>query len=280
MPTTSPDEVDRAALADYAERYGDRRFAPVVVLMAAYDEEDAIGGVLDGMPTASCGLDVDTLVVVDGATDTTGEVALRHGAQTCVASTNRGQGAALRLGYRLAAERGAHYVVTTDADGQYDIAELPKLLQPLIDDRADFVTGSRRLGRSETTDSLRRAGTYVFAWMVSAMTGQRVTDTSFGFRGMKVTVPNAVRLEQPQYQSSELLVGVLARKYRVLEQPMTMHARAAGHSKKGNNLFYGYRYAKVVVGTWLRERRARHEPAARTEPVTTAGRPAPACDER
>lgn len=256
MATSFPDEVDEAALRDYADRYGQRRFAPVVLLIAAYDEEEALGKVLDEMPSTSCGRDVDTLVVVDGATDSTAEVAVRHGAQTCVAPTNRGQGAALRLGYRLAARRGARYVVTTDADGQYDIAELPALLRPLIDDEADFVTGSRRLGRSESTDPLRRAGTYVFAWMVSAMTRQRITDTSFGFRAMSVEVPNAVELEQKQYQSSELLVGVLARGYRVLERPMTMLARTAGHSKKGNNLLYGYRYAQVVVGTWLRERRA------------------------
>jgi hypothetical protein len=270
------DEVDRAALADYTERYGEQRFAPVVVLIAAYNEEEAIGGVLDGIPGMSCGLEVDTLVVVDGASDRTAEVALRHGAHVCVASTNRGQGAALRLGYRLAAERGARYVITTDADGQYDIAELPKLLRPLIDDEADFVTGSRRLGRSETTDQLRRAGTYVFAWLVSALTSQNVSDTSFGFRGMKVDVPNTVRLEQLQYQSSELLVGVLAHGYRVLEQPMTMLERTAGHSKKGNNVLYGYRYARVVLGTWLRERRARNVPAAREK----LSEPAPAVGER
>lgn len=279
MPTTYPDQVDRSALHDYQERYGDRRFAPVVVLIAAYNEEDALGGVLDGMPTESCGLPVDTLVVVDGSTDSTADVALRHGAQACIAPVNRGQGAALRLGYKLAAERGASYIVTTDADGQYDIMELPKLLQPLIDDEADFVTGSRRLGRSETTDQLRRAGTYVFAWLVSALTAQQITDTTFGFRGMKAEVPNSVTLEQPQYQSSELLIGTLARGYRVKEQPMTMLARTAGQSKKGNNILYGYRYAKVVLGTWMRERQDRANPK-RNEFDEAVNEPAPAVGER
>lgn len=257
MSTTFPDEVDQDALADYATRYGDHRFAPVVVLIAAYNEQDAIPSVLDGMPETSCGLNVDTLVVVDGATDATTEAAARHGAYTCTAPKNRGQGAALRLGYRLAAERGARYVVTTDADGQYEIEELPSLLRPLIDDEADFVTGSRRLGSSENPQLLRRMGTYVFAWLVSVMTGQRITDTSFGFRAMRVEVPNSVCLEQQQYQSSELLVGVLARGYRVRERAMTMRQRVAGFSKKGNNVLYGYRYTKVVLGTWMRERRAR-----------------------
>ncbi|SFD79696.1 Glycosyl transferase family 2 [Actinopolyspora alba] len=257
MPTTFPDEVDEEALADYAARYGDHRFAPVVVLIAAYNERDAIPAVLEGIPGSSCDLDVDTLVVVDGASDDTADVAVRHGAYTCVAGTNRGQGAALRLGYRLAAERGASYVVTTDADGQYEIDELPRLLRPILDDEADFVTGSRRLGSSENPQLLRRLGTYVFAWLVSVMTGQRITDTSFGFRAMRVEVANSVRLEQQQYQSSELLVGVLARGYRVREQAMTMRQRVAGVSKKGNNVLYGYRYSRVVLGTWLRERRAR-----------------------
>ncbi|WP_309148791.1 glycosyltransferase family 2 protein [Saccharopolyspora gregorii] len=279
MSTTFPDEVDRAALDGFAERYGDRRFATVVVLIAAYDEQDALGAVLDGMPAESCGLDVDTLVVVDGATDDTAEVALRHGALTCVAPRNRGQGAALRLGYRLAAERGARYLVTTDADGQYDIAELPELLQPLIDDEADFVTGSRTLGRTESTDLVRRAGTHVFAWLVSALTRQKITDTSFGFRAMKIEVPNSVRLEQRQYQSSELLVGVLARGYRVLEKPMTMLVRAAGQSKKGGNLLYGYSYAKVVLGTWLRERRSAPQPQDRPA-AERISEPAAAVPER
>jgi glycosyltransferase involved in cell wall biosynthesis len=236
-----------------------------VVLIAAYNEEDSIPSVLSRSPEISCGLAVDTLVVVDGATDDTAAVALRHGALTCVAPHNRGQGAALRLGYRLAAARGASYIVTTDADGQYDMSELPLLLRPLIEDRADFVTGSRRLGRTESKDLVRRAGTYAFAWLVSAMTGQRITDTSFGFRGMKAEVPNSVLLRQRQYQSSELLVGVLSRGYRVLEQPMTMRARIAGRSKKGNNLWYGFRYSRVVIGTWMRERH--RGPASTTIPL-------------
>lgn len=267
------DEVDHAALADFRQRYGDRRFAPVVVLIAAYNEQDSIGTVLATSPEISCGLAVDVMVVVDGATDATADVALSHGAFTCIAPINRGQGAALRLGYRLAAQRGARYIITTDADGQYDMSELPLLLRPLIEDRADFVTGSRRLGRLENTDLLRRAGTYAFAWLVSVLTRQRITDTSFGFRGMKAEVPNSVRLEQPQYQSSELLVGVLSRGYRVLEQPMTMLARTAGRSKKGNNLWYGFRYARVVLGTWWRER-PRKPAAAGPVPIKrSAGQP-------
>jgi len=243
-----PDPVDEAALASVDPGL---RFPPIVVLIAAYNEAGSLGAVLDSVPDAP---DVAALVVVDGATDGTAEVARAHGAVTVDVPVNRGQGAALRLGYHLAAARGAQYIVTTDADGQYDLAELPLLLEPLIDGEADFVTGSRRLGANESTDPVRSAGTRFFAALVSLLTGHRVTDTSFGFRAMRASVPTTVTLTQPQYQSAELLIGVLSHGYRVVERPLTMHRRTAGRSKKGGNLVYGARYARVVLGTWWRER--------------------------
>jgi hypothetical protein len=268
-----PDDADRAALREFGERYGTIRLAPVVIVIAAYDEAGSIGPVIDAIPARSCGLDVATLVVVDGATDATAEVARAHGAYTCDVPVNRGQGAALRLGYRIALQAGARYIVTTDADGQYDLGELPRLLQPLIADAADFVTGSRALGRNHGAAPVRRLGSHVFAWLVSALTGQRVSDTSFGFRAMKAPVTAAVTLSQPQYQSAELLIGVLAHGFRVLEQPMTMRARTAGHSKKGNSLAYGWSYTRVVLGTWLRERVGRDRRVSEAPPTPLGTQP-------
>jgi len=252
-----PDAVDIATVDAFIASQGDVCFAPVVVVIAAYNEEDGIGAVLASVPPLSCGMPVDTLVVVDGATDGTAEVARRCGARVCEMPANRGQGGALRLGYGVARLGGARYIVTTDADGQYDLAELPLLLQPLIDDEADFVTGSRALGRHETSDPVRHLGVHVFAWLARTLTRQPLTDTSFGFRAMKAEVTQTVTLTQAQYQASELLLGVISHGYRVLEQPMTMLARTAGKTKKGNNFIYGLRYARVLVGTWLRESRAR-----------------------
>jgi hypothetical protein len=248
-PPPFPEPADQAALDAVDPALA---FPPVVVLIAAYNEEHGLGPVLAAIPDESCGEAIGTLVVVDGATDATAAVARAHGAVTCELPVSRGQGAALRFGYHLAVERGAKYVVTTDADGQYEIGELPRLLEPLLSGTADFVTGSRQLGANESGDRVRRLGTRFFARLVSVLTRQRITDTSFGFRAMRAEVAVSVPLVQPQYQSSELLVGVLARGYRVLEQPMTMHARNQGRSKKGNNLVYGLRYARVVLSTWFR----------------------------
>jgi hypothetical protein len=74
---------------------------------------------------------------------------------------------------------------------------------------------------------------------------------------MRAEVTGAVTLDQPQYQSAELLIGVLAAGFRVAEVPARMRLRGAGRSKKGNNLVYGWRYARVVFGTWWREGRPR-----------------------
>jgi hypothetical protein len=122
---------------------------------------------------------------------------------------------------------------------------------------ADFVTGSRKLGSQETKDLVRRMGTWVFATTISVLTGTHITDSSFGLRAMRSEVTGVVRLEQPQYQSAELLIAVLARGFRVAEVPATIHKRQVGESKKGHNAIYGLRYAGVVTGTWWRERRHR-----------------------
>lgn len=89
----------------------------------------------------------------------------------------------------------------------------------MIDDDADFVTGSRVLGRQETSDPVRHLGVRVFAGLASVLTRRRLTDTSFGFRAMKAEVTQAVTLTQAQYQASELLLGVILHGFRVREQP-------------------------------------------------------------
>jgi len=247
------DDVDQAALADLRERYGTRRLGPVAIVIAAYNEAEGLPTVLGALPRDVCGLHADVVVVDDGSTDGTPDALAGSRAVVARCPVNRGQGAALRLGYRIAREHGAAYVITTDADGQYDAGDLPRVLQPILDGHADFVSGSRVLGHQQTRDRVRRLGVHVFAVLATILTGRRLTDTSFGLRAMRAEVTEAVTLNQPQYQSSELLLGVLSHGCRVLEVPGRMHVRSAGRTKKGSNVVYGRRYAAAMTGTWWRE---------------------------
>ena len=258
-PKVAKAAIDDAAADAFFADSGDaaRALPPVAIVIAAFNEAGVIGRVIEALPTTICGLKTAVVVVSDGSKDKTAEEARTQGALVCDVPVNRGQGAALRLGYRLAREGGADYIVTTDADGQYNPAEMERVLAPVVAGEADFVTGSRKLGSQETNDLVRRLGTWVFAVTISVLTRQRITDSSFGLRAMRAEVTGAVRLEQPQYQSSELLIAVLAHGFRVVEVPATIHKRKVGESKKGHNAIYGLKFASVVVGTWWRERQRR-----------------------
>jgi glycosyltransferase involved in cell wall biosynthesis len=241
---------------DFDARYPDLKLAPVVALVCAYEEEANLGAVLARVPDKACGLAVTTLVVVDGGEDATDRVAREAGAITFVFPTNLGHGVALRVGYDLCVTGGARYVVTLDADGQNDPAEMETMLQPLVDDQADFVVASRVLGVDETKDSYRKLGVKWFSWLMNLLMGSKLTDTSNGYRALRVSMlaDVAPRLVQDQYQTSELLITAMSRGWRVTERPTVWHERTSGTSKKGANWIYGFRYAAVILRTWRREK--------------------------
>jgi len=264
MPAADP--VAAEAVRGFAAAHPALRLAPVAAVIPALDEEASIAAVLDAIPAQWCGLGVDTIVVDDGSRDATSAVAAAHGALVARHATNRGQGAAFATAYALAREHGARYIVTLDADGQWDPADAPAVLAPVVAGEADLVLGSRVLGRAETSDNVRAAGVRVFSGLVRMLTGVHVSDTSSGLRAMVTELTARVTLDQPQYQSSELLLGAIAHGYRVAERPVTMHARTAGQSAKGTNLVYGLSYARVILRTWWRERRAAAR-APRARPI-------------
>src|SRR5215470_11623800 len=147
-----------AAREAFARSYPDVKLQRLVVVIAAFNEAANIGAVLDEVPDQIANIPTSLLVIDDGSTDCTSEVARRHGALVCTLSVNRGHGVALRLGYRIAREGGARYIATLDGDGQWDPADLPAMVRLLESGSADFVVGSRRLGRTENTDGFRNLG--------------------------------------------------------------------------------------------------------------------------
>ena len=248
--------VIAASRKKFDERYPGLRLAAAVGLICAFEEEDNIGAVLKAMPETACGLPLTTLVIVDGGEDNTEQVSLDAEAITFTLTENLGHGYALRVGYALCIELGADYVITLDADGQNDPAEIPVMLQPLVDDEADFVVASRVLGQDTTTDRFRKTGVRVFSVIMSAMGGTKLTDTSNGYRALRTTMLADVvhRLIQSQYQTAELLIICMRRGWRVTERPTLWLPRASGTTKKGKNYLFGFRYGRVVLGTWWRER--------------------------
>jgi glycosyltransferase involved in cell wall biosynthesis len=249
--------VIAASRQNFETRYPGLKLTEAVGLICAFEEEDNIGAVLKAMPEVVGEKSLTTLVVVDGGDDDTEQVALDAGAITFALTENLGHGYALRVGYALCIELGSEYVITLDADGQNDPAEIPTMLQPLVDGEADFVLASRVLGQDTTTDRFRKVGVRVFSAIMSAMGGTKLTDTSNGYRALRTTMLADVahRLRQSQYQTAELLIVCMKRGWRVTERPTLWLPRASGTTKKGKNYLFGFRYARVVLGTWWRERK-------------------------
>ena len=252
------EEVERDAAAAFLAANPPGLGAPLAVVVPAYNEQPSVAQVIAEIPSEAAGLGSEVIVVVDGSSDATAARAAEAGALVCDVPVNRGQGAALKLGYWLARARGAQVIATIDADGQYEPSELGRVIEPILEGRADFVSGSRRLGTELTTDPVRHLGVLVFGGLFSLMVRHRITDPACGVRAMRPEVTATVTLEQPQYQASELMISAALNGFRLAEVATTMRDRGshAGHTKKDGNLRYGLRFARAAFHTWRRDRKA------------------------
>ena len=233
--------------------WGDNRPSRYLIVIPAYNEADSLPYVASRIPKSIHGIAPTVLVIDDGSTDQTAAVAKNLGLNTISSPVNRGQGASLRSGYLIAINFDFSAVAIVDADGQWDPADLELVMTPIIEGRAEITQGSRSLGETHVGDAFRDLGVVFFAKLISVVTRTQVTDTSSGIRAMSVGILEKIRLCQPQYQSSELLISALFAGGRLVEIPVVMSPRFAGSTKKGNNLIYAFSYAKVVIGTSLRE---------------------------
>jgi glycosyltransferase involved in cell wall biosynthesis len=203
----------------------------VVAVVPAFDEEGAIGGVVEEIHAFDPAIDV--VVVDDGSSDATVEVAAAAGAAIVRLPFNLGIGAAVQTGFRYALEHGYDLAVRLDGDGQHDPAELPKLLEPLARDEADVVTGSRfrETEGGYRPPLARRLGISWFARLVSMLSGQRVTDTTSGFQALNARGIALFASEYPSdYPEVEATVLVLKHRLRLVEVPVQMREREHGSS--------------------------------------------------
>lgn len=256
--TTHERTIDRlvSALAKHHYQLEGKRLrgAPICVIIPAYEEEENIGPVLRQIPPTVCGLEVEVLVVVDGGADNTAEMSRLHNALVATQVINRGGGTALTVGFDLALQSQTRYVITMDADGQHLPAEMERLLQPLLDGKADLTVGSRVLGAYEQDQLIRAWGVVLFNRLISILSRQHITDCSNSYRAITIQALVDVRphLIQRQYHTSELLLETLKQGKRVVEVPVTVRHRLSGESKKGSTVKYAAGFLRTILGTWLR----------------------------
>jgi hypothetical protein len=245
--------VREIAKGEYRKRVrGSEQTFPIYVIIPAYNEADNIGKVLARIPSEILDKAVQTLVVVDGATDDTESVVASLNQTSISHVINRGGGAALKAGYEMAVENGAEIVVTMDADGQHQPEEIENLVRPILMGEADLVNGSRVLGHYEKDNQIRAAGVVFFNWLVSILTMTRITDCSNAFRAIRASTLPALDLRQTQFHASEMLIEALRNDLIVKEVPITITRRMSGESKKPPSLRYALGFAKAIFSTWLR----------------------------
>ena len=216
-----------------APRAVEEQLAPLrrVAIVPAFNEEGSVGRVIDELRAFDPGLEI--VVVDDGSTDRTRDVAEARGARVLRLPFNLGIGGAVQTGFRYAWERGFDVAVRVDGDGQHDPRELDRVLEPVLAGEADIAVGSRFAARSGgyRSSRSRRVGIRVLAAIVSALTRQRITDPTSGFQAVNRVGIRLFAADYPHdYPEAEATVMVFKHRLRVREVPIAMRPRESGRS--------------------------------------------------
>jgi glycosyltransferase involved in cell wall biosynthesis len=219
--------------------------ARIAVLIPAYNAAASLQGVIEGIK----GYLSSILVVDDGSTDATAEIALAAGVHVLRHQINRGKGVALRTGFRFLLHQGYQAIITMDADGQHDPSYIPLLIRAYEEGRGDIVIGSRA-GEFHAMSWLRRFWNQLGVKAVSKLIGTPLTDTQSGYRLIKAEVLQGLPLRAVGYEVElELLIKACKRGHRVVEIKVTTHyidGRPSSH-------FRPVRDTWLVCRTFLQE---------------------------
>lgn len=224
----------------------------VSIVIAAYNEEQAIEGVLSELPREVAGLPVEPIVVVDGGDDDTESIVRRAGYFVVTHSVNRGQGDALRTGFTAALRRGADVVVTMDADGQHRPDQLDDLVKPIVHDAADYVQGSRFLGTYDDAGGARDLGIRLFNRVINLLGRVEITDCTNGYRAIRGDRLAQLRLEEDRFSAPEIIMESARHGLRMKEVPVHIRTRSHGDSKKPRRLGYPIGFLRTIFRVWLR----------------------------
>ena len=157
----------------------------LIIQIPAWNEEEHLPETLAALPSSIDGIDeIEVLVVDDGSTDRTAEVARDAGAEVVRMPVHRGLAVAFSAGLRNAVERGADIIVNTDADNQYDASDIPALVQPILDGSAEIVIGDRRVASLRHFSPMKRLLQKLGSSIVRRLSGTSVRDATSGFRAI------------------------------------------------------------------------------------------------
>ena len=247
-----------------------------LAIVPAYNEVEAIASTVASIHDAAPEFDV--LVVDDGSSDATAEVASQTGAAVLRMPFNLGIGGAMQGGYIYALEHGYEVAVQVDGDGQHDPRHLHDLLARLhSDSKPNMVTGSRFLdqsGEGYRSSATRRLGIRIFSRVVSLITRQRVTDPTSGFRMTNRRGIELFARDYPHdYPEVEAILLMHAHRLHSCEIPVQMRPRLTGESaiSSSQSVYYMVKVLLAVfVGLFRRNPTA--ESAERTALTTEASR--------
>ena len=232
-------------LATDSESTDEYTFDDLSVVMGTYNEETAIGTVLDDVERVTDGR--AEVVCVDGSSDRTPEIARERGARV-VEQEPQGYGVAVREAL-LSADRPV--VVTTDCDDTYPMEQLPEFLD-WINAGYDVVSGDRLYWGAEAMPDLNRYGNRAFAGLASLLMGELVHDTTTGMRAYRREVVEDIDWTENTGLSAELLIRPKMRGYDVREVPIEYDERAG--ETKLDPFSGGAAIAKSIVKVCLEER--------------------------
>jgi glycosyltransferase involved in cell wall biosynthesis len=218
----------------------------LAVIVPARDEEATVGELLDRLSRVRVpGHELYPIVVDDGSTDRTAEVAGERGAAVVRHGENRGLGAAVRTGLQAAVEAGASAVAYLDADLEYYPEDVPRVVEPILAGRADYVLGSRFLGGVGGMRLHRRLGNHAFTALLMILTRRRISDGQTGLRAFSREAASQAEIIH-DYNYAQVLTLDLARKgFRMEEVPILYRVREHGAS------FVRWSYPlKVLPAIW------------------------------
>lgn len=225
----------------------------LLAIVPAHDEAESLPATLEALCAVHPREDV--LVVDDGSSDGTAAVTRAAGVRVARHAFNLGVGGALQTGFRFAVEHGYAVGVQFDADGQHAAGDLRSVVAPVLKGECDVSIGSRFVRPSGYHAPLaRRLGMRLFSAVVRLAIGQRVTDTTSGYRAYSRRAMEVCQHDLPHdFPDAPLLIALARRGFTIHEVAVQMRERQAGHSfyTFGKSLYYPYKNLLASLLAWF-----------------------------